>query len=127
MSPIRISRIESASRIVLAFNESFNRHDIDGMMKLVSDKCVMEHYEPAPDGALYSGKKAITAFWKEFFRKSPEAHTDIEEILGFSMRCMMRWKCTWTNSEGKKHQLRGVSIFKVYNDIILEILSYAKR
>ena len=56
MSPTRMSRIESATRIVLEFNEAFNRHDVAGMMRLMSDDCVFENTDPAPDGTVYSGK-----------------------------------------------------------------------
>jgi hypothetical protein len=38
MSPIRMSKLEAAMRVVLAFNEAFNRHDVPGMMQLMSDK-----------------------------------------------------------------------------------------
>jgi hypothetical protein len=38
MSPIRMSRLESAMRLVLAFNEAFNRHDVAGMLQLMSDE-----------------------------------------------------------------------------------------
>ncbi len=107
MSPIRMSRIESASRVVLAFNDAFNHHDVEGIMKLIGDDCVIENYEPAPDGVIYSGKKKITEFWKDFFHKYPQAHNDIEEILGFGMRCISRWKFTWTDNSGEKHHLRG--------------------
>jgi hypothetical protein len=40
MSPIRMARLESGVRVVLAFNEAFNRHDVAGMMRLMSDDCV---------------------------------------------------------------------------------------
>ena len=83
MSPIRMSKIESAIRVVLEFNEAFNRHDVTGMMQLMSDDCVIENSNPAPDGALYSGKEAATKFWREFFRESPFARIEIEEIFGF--------------------------------------------
>ena len=48
MSPIRMSRIESAIRIVLDFYEAFNRHDVAGMSKLLSDDCVIESASPLP-------------------------------------------------------------------------------
>ena len=56
MSPTRMSRLESAMRVVLAFHEAFNRHDVAGMMALVSDDCVFENPEPTPAGAVYAGK-----------------------------------------------------------------------
>ena len=67
MSPIRMSKIEGAIRVVLAFNEAFNRHDVAGMMQLMSDDCVFENTAPAPDGTVYSGKEAVTQFWQDFF------------------------------------------------------------
>ena len=62
MSPARMSRLESAIRVVLEFNEAFNRHDVAGMMQLMSDDCIFENTNPAPDGAVYSGKEAVTRF-----------------------------------------------------------------
>jgi len=35
MSPTRLSRLESATRVVLEFNEAFSRHDVAGMMELM--------------------------------------------------------------------------------------------
>ena len=121
MSPIRMAKIESAIRLVLKFNEAFNRHDVSGMMQLMSEDCVFENTDPAPDGSLYSGKEAVTRLWQGFFRESLQAHIDIEEIFGMGNRCIMRWKYSW----GEGH-VRGVDIFKVEEGLIAEKLSYVK-
>ena len=121
MSPIRMSKIESGIRVVLEFNEAFNRHDVPAMMRLMSEDCVFENTSPAPDGSVYSGKEAVTQFWQGFFRESPQAHIEIEEIFGMGNRCIMRWKYSW----GDGH-VRGVDIFKVEEGLIREKLSYVK-
>ncbi len=126
MSPTRMSRLESAIRVVLEFNEAFNRHDVAGMMQLMSDDCVFENTDPAPDGAVYSGKEVVTQFWQDFFRESPHAHIEIEEIFGFGIRCVMRWRYDWVDAVGKKGHVRGVDIFQVKNGSICEKLSYVK-
>ncbi len=126
MSPIRMSRIESVTRIVLEFNEAFNRHDVPGMMKLMSDDCIFENTDPAPDGTVYSGKQAVTQFWQDFFRESPHAHIEIEEIFGMGFHCIMRWKYTWQEADNKKGHVRGVDIFKTKDGLISEKLSYVK-
>lgn len=126
MSPIRMSKLESAMRVVLKFNEAFNRHDVAGMMQLMSDDCVFENTAPAPDGALYSGKEAVTQFWQAFFRESPQARIDIEEIFGFGERCVMRWRYSWVDLGGQKGYVRGVDIFRVRSGSIREKLSYVK-
>ena len=126
MSPIRMSKIEASLRIVLEFNEAFNRHDVAGMMKLMSDDCIFENTSPAPDGTVYSGKEAVTQFWQDFFRESPQAHIEIEEIFGMGMRCIMRWKYDWIDAAGQKGHVRGVDIFLVKDGLIAEKLSYVK-
>lgn len=126
MSPIRMSKLESAIRVVLEFNEAFNRHDVAGMMQLMSEDCIFENTAPAPDGAVYSGKEVVTYFWEEFFRKSPHAHIEIEEIFGFGERCIMRWRYGWVDPAGEKGHVRGVDIFRVRDGSIREKLSYVK-
>jgi ketosteroid isomerase-like protein len=116
-----MGKIESAIRMVLEFNEAFNRHDVAGMMMLMSEDCVFENTAPAPDGTVYAGKDAVTQFWQGFFRESPQAQIEIEEIFGFGDRCIMRWKYHW----GDGH-VRGVDIFKVKDGLISEKFSYVK-
>ena len=126
MSPIRMSRLESAIRIVLEFNEAFNRHDVTGMMQLMSDDCIFENTDPAPDGAVYSGKEVVTQFWRDFFRESPHAYLEIEEIFGLGERCIMHWRYSWVDIGEEKGHVRGVDIFRVRNGAIREKLSYVK-
>ena len=126
MSPTRLSRLESAMRVVLAFNEAFNRHDVAGMMQRMSDDCIFENTAPAPDGAVYAGKEAVTQFWENFFRVSPHAHIQIEEIFGLGNRCIMRWRYDWVDEAGTKGHVRGVDVFQVKDGFISEKLSYVK-
>lgn len=121
MSPARLSKVEAGARIVLEFNEAFNRHDVAAMMKLTTEDTVFENTHPAPDGTRFSGKAAVTRFWEDFFRESPKAHIEIEEIFGLGNHCVMRWKYSW----GDGH-VRGVDIFKVRDKLICEKLSYVK-
>lgn len=126
MTPVRMSKIESGMRVVLEFNDVFNRHDVAGMMRLMTDDCIFENTDPAPDGTLYSGKEAVTKFWQSFFHESPNAHIEIEEIFGMGLHCIMRWKYEWVDSSGQKGHVRGVDVFKLREGLISEKLSYVK-
>ena len=121
-----MSKLESAMRIVLEFNEAFNRHDVAGMMQLMSNDCTFENTAPAPNGTVYSGKEGVTHFWQDFFQESPHAHIEIEEIFGLGERCVMRWKYSWVDMSGGKGHVRGVDLFRVRNGSIREKLSYVK-
>lgn len=126
MSPIQMSRIEEAIRIVIEFNEAFNRHNVADMMRYMSDNCIFENTNPSPNGTVYAGKEAVTLFWQNFFRESPHAHIEIEEIFGMGKRCIMRWIYSWEDETGKKGHVRGVDIFQVREGLITEKLSYVK-
>ena len=121
-----MSKIESAVRVVLAFHEAFNRQDVTGMMQLMSDNCIFENSAPAPDGAVYSGKPAVTQFWQDFFRASPHAHMDIEDIFGLGFHCIVRWRYDWVDTGGTPGHVRGVDLFHVKDGLISEKLSYVK-
>ena len=126
MCSARMSKVESAMRLVLEFNEAFNRHDVAGMMKLMSEDCVFENTDPAPDGTRYSGKQTVAQFWQDFFRESPNAHIDIEEIFGMGNHCVMRWRYNWVDAAGQSGHVRGVDIFQVRDHLISEKFSYVK-
>ena len=126
MSPARLSRLESAVRIVLAFNEAFNRHDLPGMMQLLSEDCIFENTGPPPDGTVYPGKEAVTRFWQDFFREFPNAENHIEEIFGLGNRCVMRWRYDRGDVEGTNGYVRGVDIFQIKDGLIHEKLSSVK-
>ena len=122
MSPIQMSKLESAIRIVLEFNEAFNRHDVSAMRKLISKDCVFESTSPAPAGSKYTGKESITQYLQDLFTDAPKAKMEIEEAFGMGNRCIMRWK--YIAGEG---HVRGVDLFQVKEGYISERLSYAKE
>lgn len=113
-------------RVVLEFNEAFNRHDVAGMMQLLSDDCICEETFPAPDGTVISGKNAIGELLQNFIRESPNAHIEVEEIFGLGFRCIMRWRYDWVDVSGKQGHVRGVDVFKLKDGLICEKLSYVK-
>ncbi len=126
MSPTRLSKFESAMRVVLAFNEVFNQHDVDGMMALMSEDVVFENTSPAPDGMVYESKSNVRKFWQDFFQQSLDAHIKIEEIFSMGERCIMLWRYSWVDSDGETGHVRGADIFLVRNELIEEKLSYVK-
>jgi steroid delta-isomerase-like uncharacterized protein len=123
MAPARMAKIESATRLALAFNQACNRHDLDGMLQLVSEDCVVESH----DSAVYTGKAAIAQFWQGLLQEAPETQIEIEEIFGMGLRCILRWKYKRVNPAGQKEQVRGIDIFQIRDGFICEKLSYIKK
>lgn len=121
-----MDRVEAGIRTIIAFTDALNRYDVPAMLGLYSEDCVLEAPAPMPDGSVCIGKADISQYWKEFFTRLPEVHLKIEEIFGFGVRCILRWRCDWKDETGDPRHLRGLDLFRLHNGLITENLSYVK-
>jgi len=111
---------------IAGFNEAFGRHDVDGVMRAMTDDCVFENTCPPPDGERYVGQEAVRGFWERFFRSSPSAAFETEEIFASDDRCVVRWLYRWVGKDGTPGHIRGVDLFRVRDGKVAEKLSYVK-
>ena len=116
---------EATLRTVERFNEAFNRHDVDAIMRLMTDDCVFDSTRPAPDGERLEGQARVRAFWEEMFQRSPQARFTTEEIFASGDRCVVRWVYHWVR-EGKQGHVRGVDVLRVAHGRVAEKLAYVK-
>jgi ketosteroid isomerase-like protein len=116
----------STTETVERFNEAFDGHDVDAVMALMTDDCVFESPYPPPDGVRYEGHEAVRSFWVEFFRSSPGARFEIEELFAAGNRCVARWLYRWVDERGEAGHVRGVDVFRIRDGKVLEKLSYVK-
>lgn len=121
-----LTRMEEPMRLVMKMTEAFNRHDVPGLMACFNDDCLFESPFPPPDGGIYRGRQAVSRYWEAFFSSSPQAHFEIEELIGLGFRAVLRWKYTWVDTEGKAGHVRGVDVFRIAGGLICEKLSYVK-
>jgi ketosteroid isomerase-like protein len=111
--------------VVDRFNEAFNRHDVDGVMALMTEDCVFESTYPPPDGERHVGAEAVRGYWTQFFGDSPSAVFHVEDQFFIEDRGVVRWIYHWDSVDGKGH-IRGVDIFRVRDGKVAEKLSYVK-
>jgi ketosteroid isomerase-like protein len=111
----------STEATINAFNEAFGRHDVDGVMALMTDDCIFENTLPTPDGERHVGRPAVRKFWEKFFTESPNASFETEEMVVAGDRAAVRWRFDW----GDGH-IRGIDLFKVRDGKVAEKLSYVK-
>jgi len=119
MSPIRMSKLETAIRLVLAYQAAFNRHDLAALLQGLSEDCVLESPSPGPQGTRHAGKEAIRSYWEAYFRQQPQESREIEEVFSLGSRCVLRW-CSSSGGQ------RGVDIFQVQEHLIREVFIYHK-
>jgi ketosteroid isomerase-like protein len=107
-----------------AFNEAFNRHDVDAVMTLMTDDVVFENTAP-PDGERFVGQDAVRAAWTSFFASSPSAHFDAEEIVGAGEHAVVCWRYSWRDDSDEQH-VRGIDLVRVHDSKVAEKRSYVK-
>ena len=112
--------------VIDRFNEAFNRHDVEGIMALMTNDVVFENTSPRPDGERIDGQESVRGFWEQFFASSPNARFDTEDIFAGGNRCAVRWIYNWIDADGKPGHVRGVDVFRVRDGKVAEKLSYVK-
>jgi ketosteroid isomerase-like protein len=45
------------------FNDAFNRHDVEGIMAVMTDDRVFESTSPASDVGRFQGREAVRSVW----------------------------------------------------------------
>jgi ketosteroid isomerase-like protein len=116
-----VSTATETLQAIEAFNEAFGRHDVDAVMRLMTDDCVFENTFPAPDGVRHEGQAAVRTFWEGFFASTPSARFETEELVAFGDRAFARWVFRWADGH-----VRGVDVFRVAGGRVAEKLSYVK-
>lgn len=113
--------------VVLQFCDAFNRHELDAIMALMTEDCVLESLYPYPDGARYEGYAAVRARWEDVFRTTPDLRYETEEMFAVEDRCIFRWVGHRRDKDGRPEHYRGVDILRVRDGKVAERLVYAKR
>lgn len=121
-----VAQPASTIEVINQFNEAFNQHDIQAVMALMTEDCVFDNTYPPPDGERFEGQDAVRRFWEEFFRSSPAAVFQAEEMIVHEDRCVIRWKYDWANPDGSHGHVRGVDVLRVRNGKVAEKLAYVK-
>ena len=108
------------------FLDAFGRHDVDAIMAAMTEDCVFENTWPAPDGERHAGQAAVRRFWDRFFRETPSAAFETEELFAAGSRCVVRWRYRWRNPDGSPGHVRGVDVLRVRDGKVVEKLSYVR-
>lgn len=108
------------------FNQAFNRHDVQGVLELMTVDCLFENTYPPPDGERIQGKDAMRRWLESFFAESPQAFFEFEEIIVCGESAFQRWIYRWVEPDGKPGHVRGVDIFHLRDGKISQKLSYVK-
>ena len=114
--------------LLKAWNQAWDRHDIDGVMQLFHEDVIFENWT----GARAKGKMKLLAAWAPWFKnhggfKFTEEETFIDEQ---QQKVLYRWRLDWpsleSGFEGKAETRRGIDVIHFQGDKIIQKLTYSK-
>ena len=100
--------------ILLELCAAFNAHDLDRIMELFADECVLDMPRgPDPWGSRYEGKAAVRGALAGRFEGLPDVHYGGEEHFAddAALTGMSKWLLTGTTREGAKRHVQGCDFY----------------
>jgi uncharacterized protein (TIGR03086 family) len=112
--------------LLARFHDAFADRDADRIMALMTDDCVFESTAPAPDGLRHEGASEVRRVWDQLFEQTRDASFVAEESFVCKDRGVLRWRFSWTGSDGAPGHVRGVDVLRFRDGKVSEKLSYVK-
>lgn len=113
----------TTTEVIDRFNQVFADRDTSLLTDLVGETCVMEAIQPAPEGARTEGRDACIAFWSAL-AEDRTTQFEPEEVIVSGDRATILWRYSF--GEDPSESVRGVTLLRVSNGLIVEALGYSK-
>jgi uncharacterized protein (TIGR02246 family) len=99
-------------KLLAAFADAWNRHDVDLLMSMMTDDGVFEasggnHV----NGERHEGQQAVRAAYAAVFAQYPDAHWGNARHLVKGDRGVSEWTFTGTLKDGKRVEVTGCDLF----------------
>jgi ketosteroid isomerase-like protein len=94
--------------------DAFNAHDLDRIMALFADDCVLEMPRgTSPWGSRYEGKEAVRAALRGRFEGLPDVHYGDEQhfVDEVAETGMSKWTLTGTTRNGERKHVHGCDFY----------------
>jgi hypothetical protein len=110
----------SSMTVVEAFGAAWAAHDLDAALAMVTEDCVFDNTDPAPDGERFVGPDQIRGAWAPIFGDA-NSHFEPEETFAVDDRVVQRWRYSWADGH-----VRGVDVYRIRDGRVAEKFSYVK-
>ena len=99
-------------RLLDEFGQAFNRHDLDGLMSMMTDDCIFDASAGGTvDGERHRGQRAVRAAFAAVFAEYPDAQWRGANHVVAGERAVSEWTFTGTRADGMRVEVRGCDVF----------------
>jgi steroid delta-isomerase-like uncharacterized protein len=118
---------EVTAKVLQAFADAWNRHDVDALMSFMTEDCVFEASAGTDVcGTRYIGHEAVRAGFAEVWATYPDAHWGDGRHFVFEERGVSEWTFTGTRADGTRVEVHGCDLFTFRDGRISLKNSYRK-
>lgn len=108
-----MSHVEVTTRMLQAFADAWNRHDVDAILSFMTDDCVFEASAgPEACGTRFEGRDAVRAAFAEVWATFPDAHWGNPHHFVCDDRGVSEWIFTGTRDDGTRVEVQGCDLFQ---------------
>lgn len=108
--------------------DAFNRHDIDGVMRLFSEDCIFDAVGgPEAYGARFEGLEAIANAFSNVWKTMPDALWGNHSHFVHGDRGVSEWLFTATAADGGRIEAEGCDLFTFRNGKIVRKQAFRKN
>jgi ketosteroid isomerase-like protein len=112
-----------------ALCDAFNAHDLDRIMALFADDCILEMPRGSePWGSRFEGKKDVREALASRFAGLPDVHYgDAEHFVDAAANAgISKWTLTGTTPDGTRRNVRGCDFYTFRDGMVIRKDSYWK-
>jgi ketosteroid isomerase-like protein len=115
-------------RLLDAFAEAWNRHDVERLMAMMTDDPVFEASAgSAVSGERHEGQRAVREAYEAVFAQYPDARWAEARHFVAGDRGVSEWTFTGTLKDGRRVEVNGCDLFTFRNGRIAIKNSYRKN
>lgn len=115
--------------LLTELSDAFNAHDLDRILALFADDCVLEMPRGnAPWGARFEGKLKVREALASRFQGLPDVHYgNTEHFVDTAAETgISKWTLTGTTPDGVRKEVRGCDFYSFRNGKVIRKDSYWK-
>jgi ketosteroid isomerase-like protein len=115
-------------KLLEAFADAWNRHDVDALMSMMTDDAVFEASGgDSVNGERHEGQRAVRAAYEAVFVQYPDAHWADARHFVKGNRGVSEWTFTGTLKDGGRVEVNGCDLLTFRNGKIAVKNSFRKN
>ncbi|HWD66194.1 MAG TPA: nuclear transport factor 2 family protein [Solirubrobacteraceae bacterium] len=108
--------MSNVQQVIDRLVQATNRHDVDTVAG-----CFAEHYQnetPAHPARSFRGREQVRRNWEQIFGFVPDLRAEVTRSTIDGETAWTEWEMTGTRRDGSAHQMRGIVLFGIRDDVV---------